>query len=335
MNIIFTICSINYLAQAKALGESINKHNSNYTFLIVLVDKISQKPDIRSTSSSSIIEVEDLGIAELDAMCSLYNITELNTAVKPFAFHYFFDHFPEASTCIYFDPDILVYNPLTDLEILFKENDIILTPHITKPIEDEYFPRETDFLNAGLYNLGFIALKRSQNVFDFLHWWMSRLKDQCRIDFLNGLFVDQLWINFVPLFYKKVHILQHPGYNMAYWNLHERKLSGSDGNYFVNEVYPLVFFHFSGYKIEKPYALSNYQNRFNFIIRPDLTQLFIRYSELVADNHHSEFSKITCYYYPPEKKTIEAFKKKESRSVIKRNLLRITNYCFFYLKSKF
>jgi len=261
--------------------------------------------------------------------------TELNTAVKPFAFDYFFNHYPESSTAIYFDPDILVYDQLIELEESFAENDIILTPHITKPIEDIFSPQETDFLNTGLYNLGFIALKKTQNSFNFLSWWMNRLKDHCRIDFLNGLFVDQLWINLVPLFFKKVEILRHPGYNMAYWNLHERKLSFLNDKYTVNESYPLIFFHFSGYKIDKPYALSIYQNRFNFISRPDLTELFIKYSKLISNNLHEEFSKIPCHYYSIEKKNNPTLEKKNARPFLKRNLSSLTNYCFFYLKNKF
>jgi len=335
MKLVFTICSINYLAQAKSLGESILAFNPDYCFKIVLVDKIITQLNLNEKIPFEIIEAEKLGIADFSKMCLQYNVTELNTAVKPFAFDYFFNHYPESSTAIYFDPDILVYDQLIELEESFAENDIILTPHITKPIEDIFSPQETDFLNTGLYNLGFIALKKTQNSFNFLSWWMNRLKDHCRIDFLNGLFVDQLWINLVPLFFKKVEILRHPGYNMAYWNLHERKLSFLNDKYTVNESYPLIFFHFSGYKIDKPYALSIYQNRFNFISRPDLTELFIKYSKLISNNLHEEFSKIPCHYYSIEKKNNPTLEKKNARPFLKRNLSSLTNYCFFYLKNKF
>jgi len=336
MKLVFTICSINYLAQAKSLGESILAFNPNYCFKIVLVDKIIPLLNLSEKIPFEIIEAEKLGIAEFTKMCSQYNVTELNTAVKPFAFDYFFNHHPEYSTAIYFDPDILVYEQLIELEESLVENDIILTPHITKPIEDLFSPQETDFLNSGLYNLGFIALKKTENSSNFLSWWINRLKDHCRIDFLNGLFVDQLWINFVPLFFKKVHILRNPGYNMAYWNLHERKLSFSNEKYVVNESYPLIFFHFSGYKIDKPYALSVYQNRFNFNSRPDLTELFIQYSKIISKNLHEEFSKIPCHYSSIEKNKLPStLEKKSSRLIFKKKLSSLTNYFSYYLKNKF
>ena len=40
MKIIFTICSNNYLAQAKALGDSVLQTNPDYTFFIGLVDEL-------------------------------------------------------------------------------------------------------------------------------------------------------------------------------------------------------------------------------------------------------------------------------------------------------
>ena len=83
--IALTICSINYLAQAKSLGDSLLKHNPEYTFLIGLVDRLDAS-DIPTAKLPSypLIELHTIGIEDLDEMCAKYNITELNTAVKPF-----------------------------------------------------------------------------------------------------------------------------------------------------------------------------------------------------------------------------------------------------------
>ena len=44
----------------------------------------------------------------------------------------------------------------------------------------------------------------------------------------EGLFVDQKWIDLVPGFYPDVGIIHHPGYNVAYWNLHCRRVEIGD-----------------------------------------------------------------------------------------------------------
>ena len=40
MTLAFTICSINYLAQAQTLGQSLQKTNPDVEFVIGLVDKL-------------------------------------------------------------------------------------------------------------------------------------------------------------------------------------------------------------------------------------------------------------------------------------------------------
>ena len=42
---VFTVCSANYLAQAKTLGQSLHQHNPDYHFVIGLVDRISPELD--------------------------------------------------------------------------------------------------------------------------------------------------------------------------------------------------------------------------------------------------------------------------------------------------
>ena len=46
MQIVFTLCSINYLAQAKTLGDSVLRHNPGYKFIIGLIDKNHTNVDL-------------------------------------------------------------------------------------------------------------------------------------------------------------------------------------------------------------------------------------------------------------------------------------------------
>ena len=272
MTIVFTLCSNNYLSQAITLGDSLCKHNPSYTFKIGLVDRKNYQINY-TRIPFDIIEVENIGINSFDDMVKRYNITELNTAVKPFYFQYFFRKYVSIDSFIYLDPDIFVYKPFTELENELEINDIIITPHFTTPINDDKQPSENNILNAGLYNLGFIAMKKSKESQELLYWWAYRLEKKAHIDFSNGMFTDQLWINFVPLFFKKVFIFCHPGYNMAYWNMHEWLLNDNGEVVKNNITYPLVFFHFSGFNPLIPTILSKYQDRYSFNGRLDLNKL--------------------------------------------------------------
>jgi hypothetical protein len=205
-----------------------------------------------------------------------------------------FNRFPDCATVIYFDPDIEVYAPLTSIEDSLKNNDIVITPHFSTPVIDQIHDFERIVLKVGLYNLGFIALKRSNSVLTMLKWWQIRLREECSMDFNSGLFVDQIWINYVPLYFEGVCIDKNPGLNMAYWNFYERVLTKESNKYFINGK-PLVFFHFSGYNLLRPDVL--YKGlKYSFESRPDLVLLYDNYRKKLIENGQDFFSKLHTEY---------------------------------------
>lgn len=310
MNTIFTLCSINYLAQAKTLFESLKQTNPHWHFVVGLVDKNVNQVDL-SFLGSEVLVVETVGIEGFDDMVERYSIVELITAVKPFYFTYLLKTRPEIQKLVYFDPDIMVFQPLTGLETSLDRHDIILTPHFTKPIQDDRLPTEKHIFSTGVFNLGFLAVRRSQNARDMLTWWGRKLRTECLLDLSRGYFVDQLWMNLVPAYFDKVFIDKNPGHNMAHWNLHERILTESAIGYQVNGV-PLVFYHFSHFHPGRPEEIAAYHNRYSFETRPDLRRLFQTYADSLGKYGHGELKKIPCFYMRGEgrkrwKKSVNAF----------------------------
>lgn len=301
MTLIFTICSNNYLAQAITLGKSLIDNNPDYEFRIGLVDKMN--PEIDYTSIPyKVIEVENIKIDEFHEMFARYSITELNTAVKPFYFKFFFEKDNNIDRFIYLDPDIYVYKSFSELESVLSRYEIVITPHFTTPINDGKFQGENDFLNSGLYNLGFIALRRGVEALKLIEWWSERMQTMAYIDFAKGMFTDQIWLNFAPLFFKNVHVFNNPGYNMAYWNLHERFLDETNNILKDEYHYPLVFFHFSGFSPRMPSVLSKYQDRYSFTNRTDISHLFSDYSERLIGNRFDFYYQVPCYYAEEKQK---------------------------------
>jgi hypothetical protein len=52
-------------------------------------------------------------------------------------------------------------------------------------------------------------------------------------------------------------ISRHPGLNVGYWNLEQRQLTRTDGDFRIDGR-PLVVFHFSGFDPANPWMLSKY-----------------------------------------------------------------------------
>lgn len=304
--IAFTICSNNYLAKAQVLLNSI-KIKENVKVYLFLADQKSIAIDYLELGFDKVIIPEELGIPNLQWQLENYNIIEFNTALKGPAFKYLFKE-TSADLIYYFDPDIKIYQPLSLFNNYWNGKSILLTPHILIPIPfDGLFPAENLFLNHGIFNLGFLGLKRSEIAMKFLDWWNERLAKKCIIDLKEGFFTDQLWLNLAPILFKDVNIIIHPGFNAAYWNLHDRYIEFSNGIGIVNQTEDLFFYHFSSFdpKLETLIPMKN--PRYDFNSRNEMIELFQDYLNDINKYNHIDY-KLFIYYngtYPKPKANIQ------------------------------
>lgn len=297
MRVAFTICSNNYLAKAQIAAETFTARHSYYRFFIFLVDKFIPEIDYKAISNAEVIAIENV-VADMEELAKRYNIIELNTSVKPSIFKYLFKLY-ESDHIIYLDPDVMVFDRFLEIEDLFEKEDynIIITPHFCSPIDDGKIPSDVHFSVFGLYNLGFIAVKYSTESKKFLEWWHERLMKYCYIDPANGMFTDQIWVNYAPIYFEGVHILKHMGYNVANWNLYEREIIRMNDTYCVNGSEKLKFFHFSHYKFSNPYLISDRQNRHVIDDFEYLPAIIDEYQSKLVSNNHAYYKKLPGYYH--------------------------------------
>lgn len=310
----FTICSNNYLSFATVLYRSLKAHHPAATFILFLCDERIEQVDYAGVADRVVV----LSAIEprFNELASRYNIVELNTSLKPLAFEYLFGS--GITHAVYLDPDIRVFSSLETIETSFETASILLTPHIYTPIPfDGYTPQESSFLNFGIYNLGFIGLKATNETAAFLKWWKNWTYEKGYVDVYNGIFVDQLPVNHVPVFFDQVMILRDMGLNMAPWNLHERKLTIMNGNYMINQTDTLKFYHFSSFNTNNAELPVEKYNRFRMSDRPDLHQLYQQYRTELMDAGYAETSKLPNAWQGLR----EAFLKEKKKQKWKRRLL--------------
>jgi glycosyltransferase involved in cell wall biosynthesis len=291
-----TIIAKNYLAFARTLAQSFLSLHPDHKCYVLIVDDFEGFIN-PADECFEIINLADLEIPNLQNLCFKYGVTELCTAVKARLLEYLV-HEKSLDGLLYLDPDILVTARLDGLFERLATYDIVLTPHLDTDFPDDgLHPNDGHILRAGLFNLGFIGINSSQNAASFLNWWKLKLYERCVVDLLSGYFVDQKFIDFVPHFFRNVFIEKDVGYNVAYWNLHSRRLSRDNGLWKCNGA-PLYFFHFSGYS-PKNKRISTYihdKQRHQFSNRPDLKPLFSEYKKLLIANGH-ERAKPWSYSY--------------------------------------
>jgi glycosyltransferase involved in cell wall biosynthesis len=287
----FTICATNYIALARVLMRGIARHHPDAARHVILLDE--PQVDL-SHDNFELILARELTLPDFESFTFRYDISELSTAIKPYAFLELFRRGFEA--CIFLDPDIAVYAPLDDaLDALSGVGQAALTPHRLTPGIRTGWPDDRDLLQVGAYNLGFLTARQTPQVVAMLEWWGKRLERECLVALDRGLFVDQKWVDLWPSFCPHTTILRHPGYNVAYWNLGERKVERSDRGHLANGE-PLVFFHFSGVVPRDARIFSKHQDFFTPANIGDADQLLQSYRREVLDSGHAELEGIACRY---------------------------------------
>ncbi|MFH4964294.1 hypothetical protein V8G69_04760 [Gaetbulibacter sp. M235] len=296
--IAFTICSNNYLGQALALKQSFLKHNPNFGFYIILVDQFSDKADYSAFEPSTIITIADIDGVDLKDLISRYYIIALNTCIKPSVFKYLINKHPRVEAIYYLDPDLYFFDSISGLNDKLKTKTAVLTPHILTPIpRDGKLPDENIFMKYGIYNLGFLGLNaKSKETKTMLDWWEERTLKFGYDKVNEGYFVDQLWMIYAPIFYKDIEVLTTYNYNMAPWNLHERRIISIDnGNILLNDQSQLVFYHFSKLA-ENDTDISRDFNRFNLDDFPLLKMLYNQYKDVLMTCRYNDYKDIPNAY---------------------------------------
>jgi len=283
---ICTIVAKNYISFARSLCDSFLSLHPAGRCHVLFTDRTEGHID-PSKENFNAYHLEEIGIPDLKELCFKYNVTELATAAKPYFLRYLLSK-PEIREIIYLDPDILVLDSLGKLFHLLDTRDIVLTPHLDKDYpEDGRFPDDSHIMKSGMFNLGFIGIRKSGNVERFLDWWAGKMRDKCVIDHGKGYFVDQRFIDLAFTLFENIHVEKDTGYNVAYWNLHSRRVEWGEGRWLCNGK-PLYFFHFSNYKPEVPSLLSAFQDRMRLAEHPALERLFTLYNERLLQHGYDE-----------------------------------------------
>ncbi len=305
-NAVVTICSVNYLAHAKILAESIKKFNPDYRIFLGLLDRIDQyEIDETFLESFTLIEIHQLAIPDFNNLIRQDSLSDLNNRIKPYLFKFIYDTFPEILELHYFDPDIQVFGEFSILKEALSKKDIIFIPHYVSPYEDAeyYHPNILDIENKGLYNSGYFGTKNSRITQNLLKDWIDNPEIYLRLNQIPDKFKDDSFE------------CKYLGANMAYWNLHERKLSEEKGKFIVNDQFPLLFYHFSGYDLKIPYLISKNQNRYEFTDRHDMASLFDLYAKSLKENGVERFKNYFTYYKILDDSTSLNFIQKLKKSI--------------------
>ncbi len=175
-----------------------------------------------------------------------------------------------SDVAVYIDPEASVYGPLDLALELARSRGVVLVRRATAIPDDGERPDQHELLLAGRISDGFIAVARTAEAERFLEWW-SRHLDLPEED-------DARWLELAPDLFPGVAVLEDTGYNVSFWNLHERPVKRRDEE-LLAAGRPLRLVQFQGFRPDRPYWLSEQATRVRVVDDPVLAELCGEYAE--------------------------------------------------------
>ncbi len=272
---VFTVCNLAYLPKALVLAQSMIAFGA-VKLRIYLFDR--KVETVLPTELADFVWIEDIGLENFHQYAFKYDITEFSTSLKPLIT---LGLLKTHRSVVFLDPDTCLLAPMEPIWAELEGRDIMLTPHYVMPNPGS----DPGLMRFGSFNLGFFAVTRGAEAERFLKWWNERCLDLCYFETQFGLSTDQKWVSIAPCFFPTLYISFNLGYNVAFWNVHERVITARPGGgYLVNGEYPLIFFHFSSFDESHPELLTKRPFVDKPLKRADLLELSLKYKAALDSN---------------------------------------------------
>ena len=250
MNLFCTVVTRSYLPYASVLAESLAAGGNPEPLCVLVVD--ADRSELPPDHDNVRLLGFDFIRPETPALIRYYfSAFELCNALKTHLVAALFR--TGATHVIFLDSDIWVSDSFAPVWNGFGSASLQITPHLLAPPPlDSPVINEVDIADLGFLNGGFSAWRAGPGSERMLAWLCSRLPVYGFYR-KNGMAADQKLLPLLLQYYPDdVIVLRHPGLNVAYWNYAERAVMPAPaGRWTIGEA-PVVFYHFSGYRLTQP-----------------------------------------------------------------------------------
>ncbi len=214
---ICTICTDSHLPGALALWESVQRHGPGWDFLALRISESGLPKNVPAKFAAACVSITAASLPH-PGMAFWYDAFELCNAAKGLLHKYMLEQTPHDEWW-YIDSDCAFYSTLDPLSGLFDGRTVALSPHRkVPPLNAQNI--ELRLLAYGVFNGGMLGLRRTSHTSSLVEWLLNRMTwfSFSRPD--KGLFVDQKWLELIPLYFP-ASAITHPGVNIGHWNMDE------------------------------------------------------------------------------------------------------------------
>jgi hypothetical protein len=277
----------NYLPRGLALYRSLRQHAQGSRLWVLCLSDACY----RTLTALALPDLVPLRLADFEAADPQVAATRPTRSVIEYYFTctpalmlYVLNNEPAAEWVTYLDSDLFFFASPDPIYAEMKDAAFGVIPH-------RFTGRLESYLRFGIYNVGWVSVRRREEGISALRWWRERCIEWCYDRVEGDRFADQRYLDRLPELFGRVHVIEHLGANLAPWNLANDPLQWHDGAVQVDGRFPLLFFHFFGVKRSGRYYFNShrlYHAPFSKLVRQRIYEPYVAAlaeSEMMAAPH--------------------------------------------------
>lgn len=239
---IVTIVTASFLNYARALRAAIAEFDDTIGFLAIVSDRSDDTSLPEWTMlPQTVAEKQPRARQLIDQYDASKDSDFLRWSLKSQLLLYCVQH--GAQKVLWCDPDLMFFEDPKPLFDMIEPDTVLLSPHYRafRPSTDETNFRKN--FTEGLFQAGFVGV--GQNTHEMLDWWAEACLWDMSKEPASGTYVDQKFLDLLPVYWSGTKILRHRGCNVADWNWHEsERIAGKQGA-LINGQESIIFVHFT------------------------------------------------------------------------------------------
>jgi hypothetical protein len=232
----------NYLPRGLALYHSLQRHSPGSRLWVLCLSEACYRTLIALDLPNLIPQrLSDFEAAEPEvaATRATRSLIEYYFTCSPAWMLFVLNNEADADWVTYLDSDLFFFASPDSIYAEMKDAAFGIIPH-------RFTKRLADSRRFGIYNVGWVSVRRCEQGIAALRWWRERCIEWCYDRVEGDRFADQRYLDRLPELFAGVHVIGHLGANLAPWNFADYRVEWRDGSVEIEGRYPLLFFHFYG-----------------------------------------------------------------------------------------
>ena len=229
----------NYLSRAVLMIGSLRRFEPQTPIHILALSELCESI-LRELALPNVkiipLAVLEKEYSELASIKPTRSTIEYYFTLSPFLPHFLFAH-AAADRITYIDGDLYFFASPRPILDQLQDASVAITPHRFS----------FEFRNHhvfGRFNVAWVTYRRCAEGLECLNAYKADCTAWCYDRAEDGRFGDQKYLDAWPGRYPSLKIIEHKGFNLANWNIHNYMIRFKNGAVMIDDD-PLVFFHFA------------------------------------------------------------------------------------------